>query len=47
MEAAKQILEQASPPRIQMNIELLAPVIFVPRVSSSKDVLIVDLGWDF
>ena len=43
IEAAKQMLEQ-SPPRIELDVELLAPLLLLPRLSASTDVLIFDLG---
>uniref|UniRef100_A0A7E4VBS0 VPS13_mid_rpt domain-containing protein n=1 Tax=Panagrellus redivivus TaxID=6233 RepID=A0A7E4VBS0_PANRE len=39
----KQIMVE-SPPRLQLDIELAAPAIVVPRISTSNDVLLVDLG---
>ncbi|CAI4228502.1 unnamed protein product [Auanema sp. JU1783] len=39
----KQMLEQ-SPPRIQMDVKLHAPVLVLPRLSSSTDVVVAILG---
>lgn len=39
----KQILE-TSPPRIELDVELEAPMIVVPRLSSSRDVIVALLG---
>lgn len=42
-ENVKQILE-VSPPRIELDVELEAPMIVVPRLSSSPDVIVALLG---
>lgn len=39
----KQILE-VSPPKIALDIELAAPAIVVPRLSTSEHVVLVNLG---
>ncbi|CAI2320935.1 unnamed protein product [Caenorhabditis sp. 36 PRJEB53466] len=39
----KQIMEQ-SPPRIQLDVVLEAPFIVVPRLSTSRDVIVLHLG---